>query len=108
MSGLAPLTKKLSNLLVTKSMTLPTLLLGLVISSIYGAAFHLFLGGNLGRLLLYLILSWIGFWLGHTIGNYFDLAFLSLGTLRLGTATIGSLITLGIGYWLSLVERTSK
>jgi hypothetical protein len=86
-------------------MTLPNIILGIVISSLYGAAFHLFLGGNFSRLLLYVILAWIGFWLGHFIGNGFDWTFFSIGLLRLGMATIGSFSTLGIGFWLSLVEK---
>jgi hypothetical protein len=86
-------------------MTLPSILIGIVISSLYGAAFHLWRGGGLGRLILYLILAWVGFWLGHLIGNALGWTFVSLGPLRLGTATLGAAITLGVGYWLSLVER---
>ena len=86
-------------------MTLPSFLIGIVISSLYGAVFHLWRGGGLGRLVLYLILAWIGFWLGHIAGNALGWTFFSLGPLRLGMATVGSVITLGAGYWLSLVER---
>ena len=57
------------------------------------------------RLILYIILAWIGFWIGHLAGNALDWTFFSLGPLRLGTATLGAAITLGVGYWLSLVER---
>ena len=86
-------------------MTIPTILIAVIISSLYGLAFHLWRGGGLGRLILYLILAWTGFWMGHTIGNYLGWTILSLGPLRLGTATLGAAIALGIGYWLSLVER---
>ena len=86
-------------------MTLPSIIIGIVISSLYGVAFHLWRGGGLGRIILYVILAWIGFWVGHIIGSSFGWTFFSLGPLRLGTATLGALLTLGIGYWLSLVER---
>ena len=86
-------------------MTIPTILIGIVISSLYGVAFHLWRGGGLGRLILYIVLAWIGFWIGHIIGNSQGWTFVSLGPLRLGAATVGSIITLGFGYWLSLVER---
>ena len=86
-------------------MTIPTILIGIVISSLYGVAFHLWRGGGLGRLILYIILAWIGFWIGHIIGIRLNLTFGSLGPLRLGAATLGAVITLGFGYWLSLVER---
>ena len=86
-------------------MTIPSIIIGIIISTIYGAVFHLWRGDGLGRLILYIILAWIGFWLGHLIGNAMGWTFLSLGPLRLGTATLGAAITLGVGYWLSLVER---
>jgi uncharacterized membrane protein YeaQ/YmgE (transglycosylase-associated protein family) len=85
-------------------MTLPAFLFGFLLSTLYGAAFHLWKGGGAARLLLYLILGWIGFWSGHLLAAYFDWTFDSLGQLHFGTATLGSLLFLGVGYWLSLVE----
>jgi hypothetical protein len=89
-------------------MTLPAALLGILISTIFGALFHLWRGGGLGRLILYLILGWVGFWIGQAVGSQFNWNFLSLGPLRLGVATLSSLVFLGIGYWLSLVEVEKK
>jgi len=85
-------------------MTWPAFLLGFLLSSLYGALFHLIRGGSGGRLLLYLVLAWIGFWVGHFSAVALGLTFASLGPLRLGIASLGSLLFLGIGYWLSLVE----
>ena len=86
-------------------MTIPSIIIGIVISSLYGVVFHFWRGGGLGRLILYIVLAWIGFWIGHIVGNSQNLTFVSLGPLRLGAATIGAIITLGFGYWLSHVER---
>ncbi len=85
-------------------MTIPGLFIGLVISTLYGAAFHLWRGGSFWRLLLYILLAWIGFWAGHFFGNRWGWTFFSLGSLRLGAATLGSIVMLGFGYWLSLVD----
>jgi len=85
-------------------MTLPALIFGMLISTLYGAAFHLFRGGGLGRLILYILLGWGGFWAGHALADKFSWTFASLGPLHLGVATISSFIFLLIGYWLSLVE----
>ncbi len=85
-------------------MSIPTLLLGLILSTLYGALFHLWRGGNAGRILLYLILAWIGFWFGQLLGNLFKISFDTLGQLHLVAASLGSLVFLVIGYWLSLVQ----
>jgi uncharacterized membrane protein YeaQ/YmgE (transglycosylase-associated protein family) len=87
-------------------MNLPTLLLGLLISTLYGALFHLIRGGNFSRLLLYLVLSWIGFWSGQLIANQLNLTLLSVGSLHLGLATLGSLLLLLLGSWLTQSEPT--
>ncbi len=85
-------------------MTIPALLFGLLLASLYGTLFHLWRGGSGGRILLYVLLSWVGFWLGHFIGDLLDWGFGSLGALHLGTATLGSALLLLVGYWLSLVD----
>lgn len=85
-------------------MPIPTLILGLILSTLYGALFHLWRGGNAGRLLLYLLLAWIGFWVGQFIGNLLNISIDTLGQLHIVSATLGSLVLLFIGYWLSLVR----
>jgi hypothetical protein len=91
-----------------KQMSIPVLLFGIVLSTLYGAAFHLWRGGGMTKLILYLILGWVGFWAGHFLGSVLDWTFGSLGQLRLGTATLSSIVFLGVGYWLSLVEVERK
>lgn len=89
-------------------MTLPALVLGFILSTLYGAIFHLWRGGGPGRLSLYLLLSWLGFWIGHIEAKYLGWTFFSVGPLHLGMATVSSIVFLGIGYWLSLVKVESK
>lgn len=85
-------------------MTLPSLILGFLISSLYGTLFHLFRDGGLGRLALYLVLAWAGFAAGQLAGAWRGWLFFPIGPLNLGMATLGSALFLGLGYWLSLVE----
>jgi hypothetical protein len=89
-------------------MTLPAFIFGLLISTLYGAVFHLWRGGGLGRLILYLILGWTGFWAGQALAGYLNWTFASLGPLHLGLATLTSILFLAVGYWLSLVEVDRK
>ena len=89
-------------------MTIPSLLLGILLSTLYGSVFHLFRGGGTGRLLLYVILAWIGLWVGQLIASHFGISFIKVGTLHLGVATISSWLFIGIGHWLSLVDIERK
>lgn len=89
-------------------MTLPALIFGLLISTLYGALFHLWRGGGLGRLILYLLLAWAGFWCGQYLANFMNWTFVSLGPLHLGLASIFSLFFLIVGYWLSKFESARK
>ncbi len=85
-------------------LTLPTLLIGMLLSTLYGAAYHLWRDGGPGRLLLYLVLGWMGFWAGHFLAGSLGLTFASLGQLRLGAATLSSAVVLVAGDWLSRIE----
>lgn len=78
-------------------MSIPSLLLSLLIASLYGVFYHLIRGGGLGRLLLFLILGWVGFALGHLVGTSRDWFFIPVGELNLGMSTLGSLVLLGLG-----------
>ena len=89
---------------MTNAMTLPSFLLGVLISTLFGFVFHFWRRGGLGRMLLYLILAWVGFWAGHLLASRLGWKFDNLGPLHLGAATLGSFLFLFIGYWLSLVE----
>ncbi len=89
-------------------MTLPALLFGIVLSSAYGTAFHFWKGGSIMKLILYILLSWAGFWGGHFLAVKLNWTFASVGPINTGLATIGSLVFLFVGEWLSRVEVTRK
>ena len=85
-------------------MTLPSILLGVMCSLLLGSLFHVWADGGGGRLLLYLALSLSGFAAGQFIGSRQNWMLLPVGTLDLGLASTGSLVLLGVGHWLSLLE----
>ena len=89
-------------------MSIPALILGFVIASLYGALYHLMRDGGIWRLMFYLVLAWAGFTTGHFVGAWLGWEFFPLGLLNLGTATLGSLVFLGAGDWLSHIERPRK
>ena len=89
-------------------MSLPSLLLGFVFSTLLGAGFHAVRGGGGGKLLLDLVLGWLGFWLGQYTAARLGLTIGSLGSLHLGLAVPVGLVFLFVGNWLSPVEVKKK
>jgi hypothetical protein len=85
-------------------MTLPTLLFALIIALFYGALYHLIRGGGFWRLLLYFSLSVFGFAAGHLLGVWRGWTFIPVGSLNFGLSSLGSIIVLMFGDWLSRVE----
>ena len=85
-------------------MTLPSFVLGAVIATLLGAAFHLWRGGGLGRLVLYLLLAWVGFWAGHWAAANLGWDLFRVGPLFLGVAILGSLGALFGGHWLLSIQ----
>ena len=84
-------------------MPLPTILLGVALSTLYGAAFHVVRGGSLRKLGFYLLLAWAGFWLGDQLGVYFGWTFWAVGVLNAGAATLTSFALLLLGEVLSRI-----
>jgi hypothetical protein len=89
-------------------MTLPALAFGIIFSTLFGAVFHLITGGSLGRMIVFIVFSWLGFWGGHILAGSLDWTFWSLGQLHMGMATLGSFLFLGLGFWLSLINPKSQ
>ena len=85
-------------------MTYPAILFCILLATLYGAAFHLLRGGGPGRLALYILLSWGGFLGGQLLADYLGWKFLSVGAIQLGMGSLGSLLTLVAGHWLSQVK----
>lgn len=85
-------------------MTFPTMLFALLVALFYGALYHLVRDGGFWRLLLYFSLSILGFILGHLIGIWRGWTFLPLGALNLGLSSLGSIMILIFGDWLSHIE----
>ena len=89
-------------------MTLPGFVFGFMLSGLFGSLFHLWRGGSFGRLVLYLVLSWVGFFIGHFAGVNFGWDFLQVGTLYLGPAVTGCAVFLAGGYFLAQPASSEK
>jgi uncharacterized membrane protein YeaQ/YmgE (transglycosylase-associated protein family) len=72
----------------------PTTTFGFILATLFGATFHLVMGGDARRLALFLLAGWVGFGLGHVLGAVFGINILNIGTLHIFTASIGAVIAL--------------
>jgi hypothetical protein len=89
-------------------MTLQALLVGFALSTIYGAGFHLILGGGSRRLALYLLAGWLGFALGHFVGDALGITLLKVGVLNTFAASVGSAVALGAARILVLADSATR
>jgi hypothetical protein len=89
-------------------MPIPTIIFGVLLSTLYGAVYHLIRGGSLRRMLFFLVLAWAGFWLGDTLGWYMGWNFASAGVLNAGMGTVLSVAFLAIGDFISRIRVGSK
>jgi len=87
-------------------MTLPTLLFAFLVALLYGALYHLIRDGSFGRLFLYFGLSACGFAIGHLVGLWRGWIFIPFGPLNLGLSSVGSILILMLGDWLSRIDGT--
>jgi hypothetical protein len=74
--------------------------LGFLLATAYGAGFHLIMGGPAKNIIIYILASWLGFAVGHFVGDLLNFEFLKLGAVHLFTASIGSWLSLIASWWL--------
>lgn len=89
-------------------MTIQAVLLGMIAPIFFGAVFHLWRGGATWRLGLYILLAEAGFWVGHLAGTNLGWEFLKVGSLQMGIGTIGAILFMLLGHWLSFKKPETE
>jgi hypothetical protein len=79
----------------------PAVILGFILATLYGAVFHLIFGGELRRLALFLLVSWLGFALGQFFGTIGGFKLLSIGQINTFSATLGAWLALLATHFLT-------
>ncbi|MCY3833239.1 MAG: hypothetical protein OXG85_09485 [Chloroflexi bacterium] len=72
----------------------PVIIFAFVIATMYGLSFHVVLGGNARRMVLFVVSSWVGFLLGQYIGGFLDIRFMRIGVIHLLPASIAAVALL--------------
>jgi hypothetical protein len=78
----------------------PNFTFAFIIATLFGAVFHLLVGGDARRLTMYLLAGWIGFATGQMLGNSMS-GTLTIGELRIIPASGGAIVALLVAYVLS-------
>lgn len=88
-------------------MTVPAALLGLILATACGLAFHVIRGGGLSRIALDVVAAWVSFFLGHAVGEWLHWELGRLGPLNLFPAFLATLLGLIAASALAGPEKTS-
>jgi hypothetical protein len=89
-------------------MPAPAIVLGFILATTYGAIFHVVFGGELRRLALFLLASWLGFTLGQLFGNASGLRILAIGQVNTVSATLGAWLALFATHFLTNAPRRQE
>ena len=85
-------------------MNISSYLFGFIIATLLGAIFHIWRDGGIGRLLMYLLLSWLGFLVGHWAAIGLELKLMNVGPVNLAGGIVGSVIFL-LGHWFGKIDQ---
>jgi hypothetical protein len=80
----------------------PTVVIFLGLGTAYALAFHLWKGRNLTHLLLFWLVSILGFGLGYLVSTLWSVHPLVLGSIPVVEATVGSLVLLVVAARLAV------
>jgi hypothetical protein len=83
----------------------PSIALGFILATLYGAAFHLIVGGDARRLAFFLLAGWLGFTLGQVAGVVLGVTIFSIGPLHTFSATLGAVLALSVARLLTGARR---
>jgi hypothetical protein len=68
----------------------PAVTFAFILATIYGATFHLIVGGDVRRLALYLLAGWLGFAVGDFGGKLLAVELFKIGQIHTLSATVGA------------------
>ncbi len=68
----------------------PAVTFAFILATVYGAVFHLLVGGDVRRLALYLLAGWLGFAVGDFAGRMLGVEVFKIGQINAFSATAGA------------------
>lgn len=86
----------------------PSILLSLVIASVYGCAFHAVFGRRMWQWPLFWVMAVVGFFGGFVIGVALGIDLLLIGSVPLLPATFGAGVLLALAWYFSTPAAESR
>ncbi len=83
----------------------PTFTLGFIIATLMVTVTHMLVGGEARRLALLLLAGWLGFSIGHILGNLFEITVFDIGQLHLVSGLVGGAVALFAAVTLTMRSR---
>ncbi len=84
----------------------PIFVFAFVIATMFGLAFHVIMGGNVRRMVLFIVTGWLGFLLGQYIGGYLGITLFKIGVVHLLPASVGAIALLMFAHILTAEPST--
>lgn len=84
----------------------PIIIFAFVIASMLGLGFHVIMGGNARRMVLFVVTSWLGFLLGQYIGGFLGLSLFKIGVVHLLPASVAAISLLIFAHILTAEPTT--
>ena len=84
----------------------PVFAFACIIATMYGLGFHIIMGGDARRLVLFVVAGWIGFLLGQYIGDSLQIDLLRMGVLHVLPATVAAFALLTFAHILTTEPAT--
>ena len=85
----------------------PVFAFACIVATMYGLGFHIVMGGDARRLVLFVVTSWIGFLLGQYVGGSLQIDLLRIGVVHLLPATVAAFALLIFAHILTAEPATS-
>jgi hypothetical protein len=87
-------------------MIIPAIFYSFLLASLLGSLFHFWKGGGGGRLIFILVLSWVGFYLGHLLGTHWNFTIFNIGPVQGGLGVVGSIALMFLGNWFTQLDKS--
>ncbi len=86
----------------------PTFTFGFILATLFGAVFHLIVGGDVRRLALFLLAGWLGFSMGQALGAMLGINIFPIGQMRVVAASLGAIVALIAAHMLTSSRTNNR